>query len=126
VRGLRIVLAALLVATGAACGPRATQADPCAPAGCTVPGTGPLYVPLCHRGDEGPCVGQASGAWRYVHRGATWPGGTRVAPCASASGAPVPCVWVPSVMGGDQGDSGAYVYGVAGEGFPLPREVEPS
>ncbi len=103
----------------AACGDRPAS-DPC-PAGCKVP-AGPAYVPLCEPSDQGPCVEATRGAWYVRHSGAR----TRVAPCPTEAGGPVPCVWVPSAMGNDQGDSGAYLYGTGVRGFPFPSEVEPS
>lgn len=77
------------------------------------------YVPLCEDTPEGagPCVMlddlDGVNVWWYVGPGAHYPDGrARVTPCRVEDGGPVPCVWVPSVMGEypNAGDSGAYVY----------------
>lgn len=72
------------------------------------------YVPLCEDGNlTGPCVQGNPGGWWYVASGAHYPGGrVRISACRVETGGPVPCVWVPSMMGEHRntGDSGAYVY----------------
>lgn len=77
------------------------------------------YVPLCEDtpNGAGPCVMldglNGVNTWWYVAHGATYPGGRAIiSPCRVEDGGPVPCVWVPSVMGEHPttGDAGAYVY----------------
>lgn len=113
-----LMVTALLLT--ACAGPTLRQ-DPCTPQRCGVPHpvSSPIgdpaaeYVPLCEDVDEGagPCVMGDEGAWYYVAAGSRYPDGrARIAGCAVEDGGPVPCVWVPSVMDNQQGDSGAYVY----------------
>jgi hypothetical protein len=122
---LAVSLAVLALCLAAGCQSRGGQ-DPCAD-GCAVPGADasgdyPLYVPLCEDTDTGagPCVMlddvDAVTGWWYVPAGHVYPDAVvRLALCATedGDGTGVPCVWVPSVQGNGQGDSGAYVYRVA-------------
>lgn len=95
----------------------------CARMGCDVPAparsapTGDPaaeYVPLCEDSNlTGPCVQSDPGGWWYIASGAHYPGDrVRIGACRVETGGPVPCVWVPSMMGErrNTGDSGAYVY----------------
>jgi hypothetical protein len=75
------------------------------------------YVALCEDVPDGmgPCVAyeRPNGSLRlyYVAAGRKYPDGRQtIAACPTEGGGPGPCVWVPSVMGNDRGDSGAYVY----------------
>ncbi len=125
---LAIVGVILLAVALAACQPvKGTGEDPCAPGGCQVPNapsvrpaaaSGPLYVPQCQDVDAGHrtgCVGQVgdSGMWIYTPTGGgQWPEGRTIDLCPTEDGGPTACAWLPSVQGNDQGDSGAYVYGI--------------
>lgn len=100
----------------------------CARMGCDVPaparsaltdGPAAEYVSLCEDSPDGagPCVilDDLNGVnvWWYVAPGAHYPGNrVRIGVCTVETGGPVPCVWVPSMMGEHRntGDSGAYVY----------------
>ena len=95
----------------------------CARVGCEVPsparsaltdGPAAEYVSLCEDSNlTGPCVQSDPGGWWYIASGAHYPAGrVRIDACRVETGGPVPCVWVPSMMGEhhNMGDSGAYVY----------------
>lgn len=126
---MRKIATLALVAGLALTGCAGRPGDPCTPGGCTVPGMSdpaPAYLPQCdNRGtDLGPCVGEYAGTWLYVRQGAPWPTGTAVQLCPTEQGGPAPCVWVPSVQGNGQGDSGAYLWGYVVPGAPTGPVTE--
>lgn len=118
-----LIIAACLVTGG--CDPqRPAPPDPC-PTGCTVPAADPQYLRRCSDLDayadagtpgDGPCVDQVgdSGLWVVTPAGARWPDGLAVLACPTEDGGPVPCAWVPAVMGnGAPADAGVYLWGVS-------------